>query len=93
MSDQELERVKQILVGDLRDALQSIEARFEHEAFLALVTDVVAEALEQRTDNRSGHYRFNQPGPKEAGILAVSNHGSRDPKINFGNTPTNDGEL
>tara|TARA_R110002072_G_scaffold1780_13_gene14937 strand:+ start:13729 stop:15420 length:1692 start_codon:yes stop_codon:yes gene_type:complete len=53
VSDQELERVKQILVGDLRDALQSIEARFEHEAFLALVTDVVAEALEQRTDTDS----------------------------------------
>lgn len=53
MSDRDLERVKQILVGDLRDAIQSINDRFEPAAFSALVSSVVAEALEQRSDSDS----------------------------------------
>ena len=55
MSDQELERVKQILVGDLKVALDSVEAKFEKkftkEEFSQAVSEVVAEALEERTNS------------------------------------------
>lgn len=53
MSDQELERVKQILVGDLRAALDAVEheleKKFEKAQFSQAVASVVAEALEERT--------------------------------------------
>lgn len=48
MSDQELERVRNILVGELREKLESVQAKFEPEAFSDLVASVVAEALASR---------------------------------------------
>ena len=54
MSDQELERVKHILVGDLKVALEAVEAKlekkFETEQFSDAVAAVLAEALANRTN-------------------------------------------
>ena len=48
MTDQDLERIKKILVGDLQESLDSVDARFEPDAFSKRVSDVVAEALAAR---------------------------------------------
>ncbi len=57
MSDPELERIKQILVGDLKAALESVDAKFdqkfESEAFSQAVSAVLAEALAERTSTDS----------------------------------------
>lgn len=53
MSDHELERVKQILVGDVKVALNSVteelDRKFDKEEFARAVSEVLAEALEERT--------------------------------------------
>lgn len=55
MSDQDLERVKQILVGDVKVALDSVddklEKKFEKDEFSQAVSEVFAEALEYRTNS------------------------------------------
>lgn len=48
MTDPDLERVKQILVGDIRAALDAVEKNFESEEFSNRVANVVAEALAER---------------------------------------------
>lgn len=55
MSEKDLERVKQILVGDLQVALESADQKFEkkfaQEEFSQAVSEVFAEALEDRTNS------------------------------------------
>ena len=55
MSEKDLERVKQILVDDLQVALESTDQKFEkkfaQEEFSQAVSEVFAEALEDRTNS------------------------------------------
>lgn len=76
MSDQDLERVREILVGELRESLKSVQDKFEPEAFSELVASVVAEALASRA----------KKDDKVAGVLAptidqaISSSIDQDPK-------------
>jgi hypothetical protein len=54
VTDPDLERIKQILVGDIRVALDAVEKNFETEAFSDRVAEVVAEALAKRAEIDDG---------------------------------------